>query len=347
MTTQAKFFLKVDDQLTIASDNSKMGQMIDRILAVSETACTVLIVGKPGSGKELVAKAIHNLSKCSGDLITVNCAAIPSSMLESELFGHVKGAFTDARTERQGRFASAEGGTIFLDEICHMDLDLQTKLLRVVEYGKYRPMGSDETRNSTARIITAVNLDLAQMIAEGRMHIDLYYRLARYVITVPSMEERREDIPRLISFFFDRAAKSTDIQKLDAACVRKLASYDWPGNVRELESVIESAIINASHRKSKTVELSDIDEFPSKLIHVAPSAGDTVGEWVQLIYSGAKTFKDIEGDIRKVILEELRRREYGNTRSIARVLGMNEKAVRSIYARSQLALGSSYKKRNT
>jgi PAS domain S-box-containing protein len=215
---------------------------------VAPTDSTVLILGETGTGKELFARAVHAASpRAEHALITVNCAAIPAQLMESEFFGHERGAFTGATARREGRFALADRGTIFLDEIGELSLELQAKLLRVLQEGEFEPVGSSRTRKVDVRVLAATNRDLLQLVKEGRFREDLYYRLNVFPIRIPPLRERAEDIVLLASAFAARFAKRMGraILPLTPDQVRRLYAYQWPGNVRELHNVIERAVITS------------------------------------------------------------------------------------------------------
>jgi DNA-binding NtrC family response regulator len=234
------------DHYGIIGRGRSMEQIIERSERVSETKSTVLITGETGTGKELIARAIHDRSaQRDRPLIKVNCAAIPESLLESELFGHVRGAFTGATTNKKGRFALADGGTIFLDEIGAMTLTLQSKLLRVLQERECEPLGSERTERVDLRVIAATNRDLRQMVTEGKFQEDLFYRLNVIPIELPPLRERREDIPALVEHFIRKHAQRTGrrIERIDDGVVTALQQYEWPGNVRELENTIERAVV--------------------------------------------------------------------------------------------------------
>jgi DNA-binding NtrC family response regulator len=234
------------DHYGIIGRSRAMEDVIRRAELVSETKSTVLITGETGTGKELVARAIHARSaQRDMPLIKVNCAAIPESLLESELFGHVRGAFTGAATNKKGKFALADGGTIFLDEIGTMSPTLQNKLLRVLQEREFEPLGSERTERVDLRVIAATNRDLRQMVAEGKFQEDLFYRLNVIPIEIPPLRERRDDIPALIDHFVKKHAQRTGrrVERLDDGVHPALQQYDWPGNVRELENTIERAVV--------------------------------------------------------------------------------------------------------
>jgi PAS domain S-box-containing protein len=217
---------------------------------VAPTEASVLICGESGTGKELVAQAIHELSaRRSKPLVRVNCAAIPKELFESEFFGHVRGAFTGAIKDRVGRFELANGGTLFLDEIGEIPLDLQSKLLRVIQEGQFERIGEERTRTVDVRLISATNRDLAREAAAQRFRLDLYYRLSVFPIEIPPLRERRDDIVPIAEHLLSTTARKlmTRVPVLTKLQVRELEQYDWPGNVRELQNVIERATILAAH----------------------------------------------------------------------------------------------------
>lgn len=221
-------------------------ELTERIQLIASTSATVLICGETGTGKELVARAIHDLSTRSRrPLVKVNCAAISANLVESELFGHVKGAFTGATERRAGRFEYANGGTLFLDEITELPLELQPKLLRVLQEQEFEPVGTNHTVKVDVRLIAATNRDLADAVRDGRFRIDLYYRLMVVPVDVPPLRERREDIPALAAHFISRLSRQFGrrVEGISEATMRQLMAYDWPGNIRELENVLARAIV--------------------------------------------------------------------------------------------------------
>jgi len=335
----AKYFLDVRDGFTLASDNEAYGRMIERIKAVACEPVNVMLIGSPGSGKELVAEAIHKLSKKRGSFLKVNCAALPGTLLESELFGHVKGAFTGAHKSRKGTFASANDGTLFLDEVCHLDYEQQAKLLRVVEYGEYAPVGADKTEKTNARLIVAVNVDVGRALADKHLRPDLYYRLANYIIQIPDLRDRPEDTGRLVDFYFRTVCLPRGIADITPECLTKLVAYSWPGNIRELKAAIESAAINASHRGGKELTLEDLDEFPSQVADLSVESDDSISEFLRIIYGDKGTLKKAEEEFRRLILGRLLEMEQGNTTRISEVLRITPDAVRTLYSRAGLSLG--------
>src|ERR1700752_2596863 len=229
----------------IIGQSPKMKAIFDLIQTVAPQNSRVLITGESGTGKELVARAIHENSSRSGSpFITINCGAFPETLLESELFGYMKGAFTGANENRRGLFQASDGGTLFMDEIGNMNLAMQVNLYRVLHEGKVRPLGSNDELDVDVRVIAATNKDLEKAIAVGEFREDLFYRLSVIPIHVPSLRERRDDIPLLARHFLEQFRKSMEkpIQGISPEAMSLLESYDWPGNVRELENTIERAV---------------------------------------------------------------------------------------------------------
>ena len=250
LRTEFRYLLNEQDEqfdhYGIIGRSRAMQEVIHRAELVASTKSTVLVTGETGTGKELVARAIHDRSaQRTMPLIKVNCAAIPETLLESELFGHVRGAFTGASNTKKGRFALADGGTIFLDEIGTMNHTLQAKLLRVLQEREFEPLGSERTEKVDVRVIAATNRNLRQLVAEGKFQEDLFYRLNVIPIEIPPLRERREDIPALVEHFVRKHAQRTGrrIERMDDGVLVALKQYDWPGNVRELENTIERAVV--------------------------------------------------------------------------------------------------------
>ncbi len=232
----------------IVGNSPALRTIIQQIELVAETDASVLILGESGTGKELVAQEIHRRSSRSGRaMVRVNCASVPRELYESEFFGHVKGAFTGAVRDRAGRFELANGGTLMLDEVGEIPLELQSKLLRVLQEGTYERIGEDKTRDANVRVIAATNRDLKAEIDRGRFRQDLFYRLNVFPIEVPPLRKRKEDIPILAEVFLQKAANrfNRNIKRLSQGNIMSLQAYDWPGNVRELLNVIERAVITS------------------------------------------------------------------------------------------------------
>ena len=235
----------------IIARSEAMARVFDLVQKVAEHKTTVLITGESGTGKELFAKETYSRgSRSSGPLVSINCGGIPENLLESELFGYKKGAFTDATTDKSGLFQEADKGTIFLDEIGELPLNLQVKLLRVLQEGEITPLGSTETRKIDVRVIAATAKDLKREVDRGRFREDLFYRINVMTIHIPPLRERRGDIPLLIGYFIDRFNKklNKNIEGLTSEAMPALMGYSWPGNVRELENVLERAMILAKGR---------------------------------------------------------------------------------------------------
>ena len=230
----------------IVSVNPHMQQLASLLPSIAESDCNVLIQGPSGSGKELFAQVIHNLSsRRYSPYIKINCAALPAQLLESELFGYEKGAFTDAKRNKPGQFCLANGGTLLLDEISEMDISLQVKLLRVLNNGEYRPLGSSKVLYSDARIIAATNSDLKQAIKQGTFREDLFYRINVMNINIPPLRDRPEDIPLLVTHFLKlhRQKSRNPVERISPEALSILRKYNFPGNVRELENAIEHAFV--------------------------------------------------------------------------------------------------------
>lgn len=237
---------KVARKYTMIGSSQALDHIKSMIDKVAPTDARVLITGPNGSGKELVAHALHaQSSRAKGPMIEVNCAAIPSELIESELFGHVKGAFTSAVKDKAGRFESANGGTLFLDEIGDMSLPAQAKVLRALQEQKIQRVGSDKDIKVDVRVLAATNKDLIHEIKEGRFREDLYHRLAVILIDVPGLNERKEDLPELVTYFCTQIAaeQGAPIKTFDSKAMELLESFDWTGNIRELRNVVERLII--------------------------------------------------------------------------------------------------------
>jgi formate hydrogenlyase transcriptional activator len=253
----------------IVGSSPALRTVLDEVRVVAPTGAAVLIGGETGTGKELIAHAIHMHSeRRNRPFVKVNCAAIPAELLESELFGHEKGAFTGAVAQRIGRFEAADGGTLFLDEIGDMPLHLQTKLLRVLQEQEFERVGGNRTIRVDVRIVAATNRDLKAMVEENKFRADLYYRLAVFPMNVPPLRERREDIPLLTRYFVQKHARrmGRNIECIATHAMDALTNYDWPGNIRELQNVIERSVV-LSGGPELDVPLPELD---GKSIPVVP-----------------------------------------------------------------------------
>jgi transcriptional regulator with GAF, ATPase, and Fis domain len=233
----------------ILGRSAPLQRLLLQIDKVAATDASVLILGETGSGKELIARAIHQRSlRARQPLVKVNCGSIPRELFESEFFGHVRGSFTGAIRDRVGRFQLADGGTLFLDEVGEIPLELQSKLLRVLQEGEYERVGDETTRKVNVRVISATNRDLAIEAAAGRFRLDLFYRLGVFPVVVPPLRERREDVPELAAHSVRQACQRFHVPepRLTERELEKAVHYDWPGNVRELQNVVERAVILAA-----------------------------------------------------------------------------------------------------
>jgi DNA-binding NtrC family response regulator len=238
-------------------------ELIRKLELVAQSRSTVLIMGETGTGKELAARAIHDRSRERDlPLVKVNCAAIPETLLESELFGHVRGAFTGATSNKKGKFVLADGGTILLDEIGTMSPALQAKLLRVLQEREVEPLGAERTQKVDVRVIAATNRDLRKLVAEGRFQEDVFYRLSVIPIEIPPLRERREDIPALVEHFVRKHEQRTGkrIERLDDRVLETLRAYAWPGNVRELENTIERAVVLST---GPVIDMAQVSLLPA------------------------------------------------------------------------------------
>jgi two-component system, NtrC family, response regulator AtoC len=286
--------------------------------AVSEVCgqrTTVLLTGDSGSGKEVVARAIHfNSPRHRKPFVAVNCAAIPEALLESEFFGHVKGSFTGALSNRIGRFAQAEGGTLFLDEVGDMPLNLQAKILRVLQERQYEPLGATGTRTADVRIIAATNHDLTAMVAANKFREDLFYRLAVFPIALPSLRERAEDIPLFLNLFADDLAPTLgkrDI-RFSPDAVRVLTAYRWPGNIRELQNCVERSLISA---RGSVISAADLPTYISE-----KPCNDAAEDFPIQLDDVAAAFE------RGLIIEALKQADGVQVRA-AELLGINERSL--------------------
>ena len=287
----------------IIGRTSALQKVLSQIATVAPTEANVLISGESGTGKELVARAIHDLSTHKDrPLVRVNCASIPKELFESEFFGHVRGSFTGAIKDRVGRFELADSGTLFLDEIGEIPLELQSKLLRVLQEGQFERVGDERTRSVKVRLIAATNRDLLAEAKAGRFRLDLYYRLSVFPIEVPALRERIEDVGELAEHFIKHAARRLGVARprLTKLLVQELQSYDWPGNVRELQNVIERAVILARGGKLE-FELPHLNRIET-VNSCAPQTSQDGEEELSL--------DELEVREREIVLAALRRRNW-------------------------------------
>jgi len=291
----------------LVSSSQEMQRIFSLLPEIAESECNVLIQGPSGSGKELIAQALHNLSpRKDNPYIKINCAALPETLLESELFGYVKGAFTDAKRDKPGQFLLAHGGTLLLDEVAEMPLALQVKLLRVLNDGEFHPLGSTASYFSDARIICATNANLEKLVNEGRFREDLYYRINVIAINVPPLKDRPEDLPLLVDHFIQNFSKKRGkaIQRVSPAVLQLLRKYDFPGNVRELENIIEHAFVLCHE------ETIEVYHLPPKLVQAVTEKETDNGNHL--------TQKSEKAVIREALVRHL-----GNREKTARELGMH------------------------
>jgi two-component system response regulator PilR (NtrC family) len=321
----------------IIGQSPKMRAIFELIYTVAPQASRVLITGESGTGKELVARAIHeNSPRSAAPFVTINCGAFPETLLESELFGYLKGAFTGANENRQGLFQAAHGGTLFMDEIGNMSPTMQVKLYRVLQEGKVRPLGSTDETDVDVRVIAATNKDLEKEIADGRFREDLYYRLSVIPIHLPPLRERREDIPLLTRSFLDRFRKSMDkpLQGIEPEALRLLEAYDWPGNVRELENTVERAVALES---GKTISVNVLPEKISQFYRSRHSAIPQDG--ASLVPEGGvdfeRTLLDKERDYLLAALE----RAGGIHKRAAKLLGISYDSFRHLAKKHKIQQG--------
>lgn len=299
--------------------SKSMKLVFERIRKVAASDSTVFISGPSGTGKELVANALHHLStRRTHNMVSVNCGAIPSELLESELFGHEKGAFTGAISSRKGRFEMAHRGSIFLDEIGDMPLLLQVKLLRVLQNRVIERVGSTETTEIDVRIITATHRNLEESVSEGNFREDLYYRLNVIPIKIPALHERREDIPLMISYFLSKfvSADGRNNIEFDDETLELLIGYDWPGNVRELENLIERLVILKGGNQIKSSDL------PAKFLKTAPQSVESYKNIISLPSDGVD-LKQVLSDIEDSLINQALEITGGNKNQASKLLTMN------------------------
>jgi two-component system, NtrC family, response regulator AtoC len=301
---------------------SKMRKLYELIQQVAPARSTVLIVGETGTGKELVARAIHQASGRSGLFVPINCAAIPADLLESELFGHQKGAFTGAHRDRMGKFELANGGTVFLDEITEMSMALQAKLLRVLQESIVERLGSNRAIKVDLRIVAATNRDLQQSVNEGVMRQDLFFRLNVVRIDVPPLREHREDIQLLAEHFLQTYSKELGraVPSLNAAVLDRLLAYSWPGNVRELENLMERAVVLC---RGKAIEMEHLPLDLSRGGTSKPAVNNTSN----LVKSESLSLREHIEEVEKRLIKTALERSEDNKSAASRLLDVSERAL--------------------
>ncbi|MBL9023766.1 MAG: sigma-54-dependent Fis family transcriptional regulator [Myxococcales bacterium] len=310
---QLKQELNVLTGREIVGSSPALRRVLDIVLQAAPSSATVLVLGESGTGKELLARFIHQHSaRASAPFVAVNCSAIPETILEAELFGHERGAFTGAHARREGRFARADGGTLFLDEIGELSPSVQVKLLRVLQEGEYEPVGGDTVR-ADVRVVAATNKDLRAEVAAGRFREDLYYRLNVIAITAPPLRTRREDIPLLVDHFLGVYCKKNNKARLGVSkdVTDKLLDYSWPGNVRELENVIERAVVLCRGDRLT------LDDLPDTIRDAEPAEPSSI------TFSVGTPLDEVE---RRLIRETLRQAK-GDKSVAAQLLGISTRTI--------------------
>jgi transcriptional regulator with PAS, ATPase and Fis domain len=308
-------------------NSAVIDRMVQTVEKVAQTESTVLITGESGTGKELVARAIHASSdRKNKPLVIINCGAIPAELLEAELFGHVRGAFTGANQNRQGRFEAANGGSLFLDEIGDIPLHLQVKLLRVLQTRQFEPVGSSTTIQADVRIIAATNKNLEKAVANGEFREDLYYRLNVIPMTVPALRERKEDIPLLINHFLSKFNEMNGhgVEEPSGQIMDALKNYDWPGNIRELENLMERLVIL---KGQGTVDLGDL---PHRIFRTyaenQPDGQGALSEWEfprMVLPKEGMDLKTVVAAFENHLVDQALARTSGNKNRASELLRMN------------------------
>ena len=313
----------------IVGRSNAMREIFQTIERVAPTRATVLLAGESGVGKDMIGRAIHQHSpRKNRPYVKINCTAIPENLMESELFGYEKGAFTGANTSKPGKFEQAEGGTVFLDEIGDVPGNIQVKLLRILQERQFERLGSNLTRNADVRVVAATNVDLRLALEEGRFRQDLYYRLNVVPLNIPPLRERKEDIPFLAIHFVQKLSKDlgTEAPEISASAMDRLLEHSWPGNVRELENTIERTLVLASGDVLRAgdirIEAPRTHPGTSMLNPILPE-GQTLDQWEQLM------------------IKEALQRAHGNKSQAARLLGLTRNALR--YRLSQMGLDTGEK----
>jgi DNA-binding NtrC family response regulator len=314
----------------ILSKSPKMQGIFETIKNIAPTTSTVLIVGETGTGKEMIARAIHEASSDyrNGDLVAVNCAALPKDLLESEMFGHEKGAFTSAAAQRKGRFELADGGTLFLDEIGDLPLSMQVKLLRVLQERKFERVGGSEAIEVDVRVVAATHRDLDSLVRRGKFREDLFYRLNVVRLDVPPLRERMEDLPLLANHFAAKYARPNEPPRsISPAAMEKLLQFSWPGNIRQLENAIERACVTV---RGNSIEPEHLP--PDLLSPTTQVAGPTV----DLARPLPDLVKESTADLEKQYLRRALRKTRGNIGKCARLAGLSRRSISAKLAEYQI-----------
>jgi DNA-binding NtrC family response regulator len=304
-----------------------MQEILDTVVRIGPTKATVLLCGESGVGKDLIARVLHHHSpRRERPFVKINCTAIPENLMESELFGYEKGAFTGAASSKPGKFEQADTGTVFLDEIGDVPPSIQVKLLRVLQEREFERLGSNKTRQIDVRVIAATNADLRRALEEGRFREDLYYRLNVVPINIPPLRERRQDIPVLARRFLAKFAAEggSPVEEFSESAMEALQAHDWPGNVRQLENVIERSVLLASGKRLEAAEIR-LDSSPRSRNHEGP-----------VFLPEGMTLDDFE----RTVIREALRRANGNKSQAARMLGLTRNAFRYRLAQTGLENGT-------
>jgi DNA-binding NtrC family response regulator len=320
----------------LVGESRPVQQIIEKIRLVAQRRCTVLITGETGTGKELVARSIHAASqRAQIPIVCVNCSALPETLLEAELFGHVKGAFTGALNHRVGRFEQAQRGTLFLDEIGDMPFSLQSKLLRVLQEREFQRLGSSETIRVDVRVIAATHADLQELIRQGKFREDLYYRLNVVPISVPPLRDRRPDITVLVEHFIAKICREEDLplKQISAETLNRLAEHDWPGNVRELENAVENAVVLSGERACLFP-----GDFPLPRRRLAAALLEGEPPLIAVPDQGLD-FESTVGSIERNILQQALKKTGGNKKLAAEMLGLKRTTL-SAKLKSLVAAGA-------
>ncbi len=320
----------------IVGKNRKMLEIFEVIDTISQTDSTVLIAGASGTGKELIAKAIHNKSERSGHkFVSINCGALPENLLESELFGHIKGAFTDAYKDKKGLFEVANKGTLFLDEVSEMSQKMQVKLLRAIQERKVRKVGGNEESEVDVRIISATNKDLNESMKQGEFRSDLFYRLNVISIYVPPLRERKDDIPLLLKYFLKIFNKkfNRDIEGFEKEALELLINYPWPGNIRELENVVERSVALEKAHFITTKSL------PSELVYNISDKTAPAPDIDGLLQDENFHFQDYIDDISRQIILKAFQLSHSNMKKTAEMLKLNYRSLRYLMDKYDLKKG--------
>jgi len=320
----------------LVGESAAMRHVAQTVRLISRRRCTILITGETGTGKEMAARAIHGASNRSHlPLVAVNCSALPENLLEAELFGHIKGAFTGAVANRVGRFEQADQGTIFLDEIGEMPLDLQAKLLRVLQEREFQRLGSSETVKVDARVIAACNADLHERVKQGRFREDLFYRLNVVPIAMPALRDRRGDISLLAQHFLAKVCRQEEVavKRIAAETLERLTRYEWPGNVRQLENAVEMAIALSGERD--TLYPGD---FPLPSLAALKLAPMPLPAQIAVPEEGLD-FEQVVGSIERGILEQALRRTNGNKKQAADLLRLKRTTLTAKLKSLQVSAG--------